>query len=187
MWNPLSRITEEAYWSMAFGVVLVIDFILSLARKSGTPRFLRWIGAVCGLGVMVATGLAYALNYGIPAWRGVFTFPLFLVGDIAMGCALYAVFFKVVSRKSYACAATIVYILYAVVLIGVGAQFSGAGQSMVAFIVALVIAGAVGVFCALYGLRAKGSFAKALPWIALVCVVAGTVVARYAFYAACTF
>lgn len=87
--NPNSMISQEGYWSIALGIVLVIALIMGFKRD--VPRILTIIGGVVALGMMIVTSLAYYFATGIPSWNTGATFLVFIVGDIAMGAALCAV------------------------------------------------------------------------------------------------
>ena len=89
MANPGSMIAQEAYWSIAFGTVIVVDLAVAKA-KGAAVRPIRWAGGLVAVGLMVVTGLAYYQSLGLPAWSGAATVPLFLVGDLALGAGLCA-------------------------------------------------------------------------------------------------
>ena len=60
LWNPMAGISQEAYLSILFGIVLVVDVILC-AVKGRCPRALRIVGAVFGfLLACVVVGCAIA-------------------------------------------------------------------------------------------------------------------------------
>ena len=89
MSNPSSMIAEEAYWSIAFGVLMLVDFVL-LLRRGASPRAVRVVAAVAAGALMCIMGWAYFTSYGNPAWAAWQTLPLFVLGDLAMGSALWA-------------------------------------------------------------------------------------------------
>jgi len=186
MANPAAMITEEAYWSTAFGLVLLIDTLLSAFRK-GAPKWLRVIGAIAAFGLMVVTSIAYASNYGVPAWRGAATFPLFLIGDIAMGAALLGAFQTgLFAKKPFVYTSVGVEVLLAATLAALALQFAGVSVSVAPVVVAIVLALVGGIVLTLLVSRKPGASAG-IAWLAVVCVVAGVSLARYAFYAACPF
>lgn len=185
--NPTAMIAQEAYWSIAFGVVLVIDLLLSALRAAGTPRAVKVVGAVFALGLMVVTGLAYAMNYGVPAWRGWATFPLFLFGDIAVGLSLFAAMHEgAYERKTLLAFGAVAEVLLGIALIGFVLQLFEAGEGVAPAVVALVLAPCGALACAILA-RKEGKQARMLAWISFACVLVSIVVARYAFYAACPF
>lgn len=186
MANPGAMITEEAYWSTAFGIVLLIDALLSIFRK-GAPRWLRIVGALAAFGLMVVTSIAYASNYGVPAWRGIATFPLFLVGDIAMGAALLGAFEnQLLVKRAFVYTNIGVEALLAIVLIALAVQFAGVGVGTVLVYISIVVAPVAGVFLMLVASK-KPEGNAAIAWLAVACVVIGVFLSRYAFYAACPF
>ncbi|TNU94102.1 hypothetical protein FIC87_03575 [Eggerthella lenta] len=89
MSNPSSMIAEEAYWSIAFGALMLVDFVL-LLRRGASPRAVRVVAAVAAGALMCIMGWAYFTSYGNPAWAAWQTLPLFVLGDLAMGSALWA-------------------------------------------------------------------------------------------------
>ena len=184
--NPRAMIAQEAYWSIAFGIVLVVDVLLSALREKGTPRAVKAVGAFFALGLMVVTGLAYATNYGVPAWRGMATFPLFLFGDIAAGSALYAALRGGIDRKPLLVTVVSSEVVAAVSLIGFAVQLSQAGGGIALVIVALALAPCVNLACVYAAVR-KTSARRILLWTAFACAFLSIAISRYAFYAACPF
>ena len=89
--NPSSMIAQEAYWSIALGIFMLVDLVL-LARKGASPRAVRILGAVAALGLMCIMGNAYFTAYGNPVWAAWPTLALFVLGDVAMGAALFGLF-----------------------------------------------------------------------------------------------
>ena len=86
-------------------------------------------------------GFAYFTSYGNPVWAQLPTLPFFLLGDLAMGAALVAVFKKNLYKNSVFVNLTIVLAgLFAVVLIALILQFGANGYSMTPFIVSLIVA-----------------------------------------------
>lgn len=92
MANPASGISQESYWAIALGIVIVVDLVLSWRGK--TVRAVRWVGGAVAVGFMVVTGLAYFDCLGLVAWRGAATLPVFILGDVALGAGLCAVLAK---------------------------------------------------------------------------------------------
>lgn len=182
MANPLAPITQEAYWSIAFGVLLVVDVVVGAVRGR-SPRALRVVGALAAVGLMAVTGLAYGSNYGVPAWCGWATFPLFFVGDVAMGFALYLVLERGRSGVSVlATVSAVAALLFAASCAGVAAQLAGAGAQWALAVAGCVLA-AAGVAAGF--LARKGG----VPLVAAscACVLVAVVLVRYGFYAACAF
>ncbi|MCI8468224.1 MAG: dimethyl sulfoxide reductase anchor subunit [Eggerthellaceae bacterium] len=91
MMNPASMISQESYWAIAFGVVLVADLVLT--KTKGEPnRVLRWVGTVTAFGLMTAMSLAYFDALGLPGWNTAATLPFFVLGDLGAGAALATLF-----------------------------------------------------------------------------------------------
>lgn len=193
--QPSAMIAQEAYWSMAFGIVLLADTLLT-KFKGGAPRALRIVGAVFALVLMVIMGNAYFVSLAIPAWASWTTFLLFICGDLAMGAALAFLLDSVLSegkdeKEADAASKTTMFsnvriVLAALALVSLVAEavhFSNVGLSFVPFAVSAVIAAAgIGVIVAVRMGKLTG---KAAVWAEFVCLFAAVAIARYAFYAAC--
>lgn len=94
MANPASMISQESYWAIAFGVLMVIDLLL-LKTKGQPMQLIRWLAALAGCGLMFVTGLAYFDCTFVTAWSDAVTILLFIVGDLALGTALCMIFAEV--------------------------------------------------------------------------------------------
>lgn len=189
--HPSAMIAQEAYWSMAFGIVLLADTIL-LKVKGSTPRALRIAGAIFGVVLTAVMGNAYFVSLAIPAWSSFATFPFFILGDIAMGVTMVALFDYLVAKdcedrlgkSSNFLLAEAVSALVAALAIAVESfQFSGAGLSVVPFVVAAVVAlAAAGIaFAARMGKVSD----QISAWGCFAALFVAVAIARYAFYAAC--
>lgn len=182
MSNPSSMIAEEAYWSIAFGVLMLVDFVL-LLRRGTSPGAVRVVAAVAAVGLMCIMGWAYFTSYGNPAWATWQTLPLFVLGDLAMGAALWGLMREGSYRSGAFAAAFAMLGALAVASIALAvAHFAGLGHNALPFAAAVVLA----VAGVAFGLLAwKGRLPGAVaPVLAFVCAFAGVAVARYAFYAA---
>ena len=179
--NPSSMIAQEAYWSIAFGVVLLIDVILCFAKDS-SPRALRVVGAVAAAGLIVVMGNAYFTGYGVVAWTSWATWPLYLVGDLAMGAALLGVFRReLVAASACGWTAVVLDVLFAATAVVEAVTFSGLGNGFALFIVAAVVS-AVGAVAAFLGLKGKLPAGTAAV-VACAAMIAAVACARYCFYA----
>lgn len=183
MSNPASMIAEEAYWSIAFGVLMLVDFVL-LLRRGASPRAVRVAAAVAALGLMGVMGWAYFTSYGNPAWATWQTLPLFVAGDLAMGAALWALFRGEGAYRSgaFAAAFTVVGALSIASIALVTAHFASLGYDALPFAAAVVLV-AAGVAFGLLAWKDKLPAAVG-PAAAFALVLAGVATARYAFYAA---
>ena len=180
LWNPLAGITQEAYLSMLFGAVLVIDFILSIV-KGASYRVVRIIGAVFGFLLTVVMGFAYANTLGVEAWNTWETVPFFVVGDLAMGFALFPLFNRDVLNQYYTYWVIVIEALFAATLVLLSIHFGFCGLTCVPFIVALILAPV------LHGVMILCKKFKTASWgiyFTFIVVFIGVAVARYAFYAA---
>ena len=181
MSNPSSMIAEEAYWSIAFGVLMLVDFVL-LLRRGTSPGAVRVVAAVAAVGLMCIMGWAYFTSYGNPAWATWQTLPLFVLGDLAMGAALWGLMREGSYRSGAFAAAFAMLGALAVASIALAAaHFAGLGHNALPFAAAVVLA----VAGVAFGLLAwKGKLSGAAPALAFACLFAGVAAARYAFYAA---
>lgn len=89
--NPNSMISEEAYWSIAFGVLLLITLIIAL-RKREPPKALLVLTSITGLGLLIVTSMVYTKVLGIPAWNHGVTPILFIFSAILMGSVVFLLF-----------------------------------------------------------------------------------------------
>lgn len=181
--NPTSMIAEEAYWSIAFGVLMVIDAVLCKV-KGVVPVAVRVLGAIAAVGLMCVTANAYFTMHGNPVWTSPATLALFFVGDIAMGTALVAAFrSELASEKLFAGIAIVVLVLCAASIAAIAARFGAYGFDATPFVAGLVIGPVAGIV--VYAIAMAGKLApKVAAPLALVLVLVGVVVARYFFYAA---
>lgn len=178
--NPTAGIAQEAYASVAFGLVVVVDLLVS-KFKGASPRVLRIIGALCGLVLSIIMGNAYFMYSTVEGWASWQTFALFILGNLAMGAALLALLERGLYKKgafaitaivlnvSLACVAALEAIYFAAIDLNVGVMVLGA---------LLAIAGI------LLAYRAKNGEGTLLPIIVFVCVFTAVAVARYGFYMA---
>lgn len=180
--NPSAMIAQEAYWSIAFGVLLLVDLILGFKGRT-VPAAVRWLGVVAAVGLAVVTGWAYFTCHGVVAWSQLATLPLFVVGDAAMGAALVGtLWLGACKRKSFRTMVVVLEVLLAATLIAETLAFDQAGQGIAPFVVALVIAPVVTLGIVLFGKKAIPAPARA--WLIFGCTFVGVTIARYAFYAA---
>ncbi len=179
--NPGSMISQEAYWAMAFAVVLVADSIITFS-KGKVVKALRWVGVVAGVGLMVVTSLAYFDSLGMPGWRSASVMPFIVFGDIAAGSAV-ALFLSPESKRTLlyqttiaACIAWLVSIAaYCAHLVACGIDAAGAMVfgSLVGPIAATIIA----------ALRLAGKMDDkyAAPTVMALAIV-GLVIVRISFF-----
>ncbi|MGI6033964.1 MAG: dimethyl sulfoxide reductase anchor subunit family protein [Coriobacteriales bacterium] len=183
--NPTAGITQEAFATMLFGIVVFIEFLYTLIKKTGAPRWLSILEAITGIIMTFVMGFAYLENLGTPAWTNWSTVPLFVIGDLLMGFAFYALFSKGIYEKApFSNASIAIQALFGVFLVFLAAHFSSVGESATPFIVAIVVATG-GCIVLTWALRSKKS--GNLVTAVFVCGLVGVCIARWFFYAGCTF
>ncbi|MDO4290189.1 MAG: dimethyl sulfoxide reductase anchor subunit [Eggerthellaceae bacterium] len=177
--NISAGITQEAYATIAFGVVVVIDLVMALTKKP-VPQALRVVGAVLGVVLVVVMANAY---FGIAtnaAMNSVATFALFILCAAAMGSTFAgALCVDETATKTVAKISTGTAALAAVSMLIEGAVFVAAGLDIAPFAVAAVVA-AAGAACAWLAPK-KGT---TLAYAACALVVVASAISRYAFYLA---
>lgn len=177
--NPGSGITQEAIVSMVFGAIVVIDLALSFFKDS-SPRALRIVGAIAGIALCCVMGLAYYAYESQAAWHAWTTIPLFLCGDLAVGCLLLGVVDKqVATGKTFMMANVVLSALAAIAFAAAGAHFAGVGLPPYPFIAAVVLAAAAVCGVCVADKRQDPN----MYWPAFAAMFIAIVVARYAFYA----
>ncbi len=183
LFNPVAGITLEAYFSIALGILLMVD-ALCCALRGSCPKWIRVIGAIVSLVLAFVTGYAYSISYGVQAWASPASVLLFLVGDVAMGAGLCAALAgKDGSSKALSLTVMVASVAFALVAAYEAMMFAGLGIAVAPNVVACVLALAA-VFA---GLAAKKANRNVLVACQCVAIVIGVCVARYAFYAACAF
>ena len=180
--QPGAMIAQEAYWSMAFGVILIIDLVVSKVKGSA-PRALRIVSALAALGLTFVMANAYFMSVAIPAWASWQTFPLFVLGTLAMGVALLALFESDLAKSgTYLIAAAVLSVLAVVAIALEAVHFAGIGEDMTLLAIGAVIVAAA---AALQLMAKLGKVApKTAALVAFACVFVGVALARYGFYAA---
>lgn len=179
--NPQAGISQEAYWSMALGLAMLVDCILCKV-KGTSPRWLRIVGGACGFILACIMGYAYFISYGVPAWNDWSTIPLYFAGDMAVGLAFWALFKKGIYEKKAFLATSVAFdAVFACALVGMALSFCAIGLNPAAPIVALVVAPVAGVAVSILASRGK---LKNAEIVVFACILVGLVIARYAFYAA---
>ncbi len=178
--NPTSGITLEAYFSMPFCLVLLIDCALELFKKKSV-RWLKIIGAVLALGLMFVMSYMYVVSANVPAWHSWETIPFYVVLDLALGAAFYPLFIAKPNRpEAYAITNAALQAFAAVIAALEGAHFASVGLSAIPFIAGAVMMAVSAVFA----FRMKGSWTRSMAVVICVLTVVGVAVARYAYYAA---
>lgn len=184
MANPGSMIAQEAYWSIAFGAVIVVDLAVAKA-KGASVRPVRWVGGLIAVGLMVVTGLAYYQSLGLPAWSGEATVPLFLVGDLALGAGLCALLDRNALVGGILAAANVAAgVAFAAVLCAFGLYLARIGLDAAGLLVAAGIVGPLAASIVAVAVRAGKLPARVGGVVVCLLATAGVALARYAFFAA---
>lgn len=179
--NPTSSLTMEGLSAGALAAVAIVDLAIGFTHKKSN-RAVRIVGAAVGVVCMCVVTMAYTTSYGNPAWVAAPTWPLFVVGDLAGGLAVWMLFVGATS-KGLARAAAAAGVLLAVVLAWQAATFAGMGAAGVVPIAcgaALAAAAAVAAWLASSG---KLDPRVGAPVVAAL-AIAALAVSRYGFYMA---
>lgn len=179
--NPSAGIAQEAYCGIVLGILLLVLLIVCW-RKGQAPKALVWVSAAVGLILTFIMGFAYVVNVGTPAWANWTTVPLFVVGDIAMGLALWALLSKeALANRTFTLTVAIVSGVLAAIMLLTGLHFGFVGNNALLIYAGLVVAGAGGIAVALAARKESAGWqAGAL----FACVIIGVCLSRWGFYAA---
>lgn len=176
--HPGTGLALEAYGSVLFGLLVLVDLVLCLTKKKAV-RVVGVLAGVSGLLLLFAMGYAYFELLGIPQWGNPASFAMFVFGGLALGAPLAAFFaqggfgdrhFRVLAVGAVA--------LGAVALLVECGVFAGLGLGFGAFVCGAVLLAAA---CAVVAVAGKRG-AKWAPWAVLALVFCGMALARYAFY-----
>lgn len=178
--NPTAMISQEAYWSCGFGIVLLIAAILGKVKKS-VPVALNILAAIAGAGLMIVTSLAYFLSFNYESWCNPATFVLFIAGDLALGAALCMLFHNKELLGKIGCIITTVV----QAVLGVGCLLFlpfMLDATMVMTIIAVIVGPVACIVMGVLGLK-KGTLDRNLVIAILACAIVSAILMRYAFYA----
>ena len=179
--NPLASITMEGIFTGLLGAVALVDFFLS-KKEGASPRWIRIVGGIVSVLFILVVTSAYVTSYGNPSWRALPTFPLFLLGDLSVGFALW---FSLFDKKSklLVLVSGIISALFALNLIWEGIVFAGLAQAGTGVIIAgavIAIAQSVLSFLSWSGKLEAPWMRSAILALALLALF----VSRYGFYMA---
>lgn len=174
-------ITQEAYWSIPFGLLVFIDAILIKVRNY-QGKIIPAVASIFGCGLMIVTAIAYFTSYGVPGWSEVPTLFQFIVGDLCLGVAFVSACLKVEKKQVLAMICATLYAVLALVLVWEAVVFGATAVGVVPFVVAVVLAAiAAGIDgMPLYKKASKPSFA----WVVFILILFAMVAARFGFYTA---
>ena len=178
--NPTSSLTMEGASSGLIAIVAIVDLALAASKKQAN-RAVRVVGAVAGVVCMCIVTMAYVTSYGNVAWISAPTWPLFVVGDLAAGVALWMAFADM-PNKGLALTVAVLSVLFAAVLIWQATVFAGLAQPGVPQIVAgavFAVAGALGAY-----FTASHKLWNTAAKVVFVLLAIALIASRYGFYMA---
>ncbi|RDB55016.1 DmsC/YnfH family molybdoenzyme membrane anchor subunit [Senegalimassilia anaerobia] len=178
--NPTAGIAIEGYATMFFGLMVVIDAGFILKKGSSTP-LVRALCAIGGLAVSCAMAYAYYSYTSVAAWHSLATLPLFIIGNLACGLALYNFFSKDGLRNMtfrWAMAATSLLLAGSLFALAVLFGVLNNDCDLIAIGILLVLAGAV-----IAMLADRLPQERTAAFSVAICIIVGLALARYAFYA----
>lgn len=179
--NPTSMISEEAYWSISFGILLLIDLGCAWFKRP-CPSIVCILAGVGAAGLIAVMSTAYFTSYGNPAWAAWPTIGLYIFGDLAMGAALCTLFANEERGHRLVLVASVLSALAAISFVAVGVHFNANGLGIAPFIVAAVLAIVAAILQLVVYMRKMPR--KVGLGTAFVLIIVAVAVARYAFYAA---
>lgn len=184
--NPGSMISQESYWAIAFGVILLADIALTKAKKVA-PLALRCLGTLAACGLMTVTGLAYCKCSYIPAWSDALTIPLFVVGDMALGAAICNIFQSREDSRRWLYSANIAFSLsWLAVATSYGIHLAGLSANCTVLTVGALIGPVATIVLSVFA--SLGNLPQKQAPLALVASAAlGVLLIRGAFFAAGVF
>ncbi|WP_172136156.1 DmsC/YnfH family molybdoenzyme membrane anchor subunit [Adlercreutzia sp. ZJ473] len=178
--NPASALTSEGIAACALGVVAAVDLVFCVSKKRAS-RGVRIVGAVIGVVLMLVMTRAYATTYGVVAWIAAPTLPLFLVGGLAAGMALWAVL-RGKLDGALALVLGMLGVLLACVLAWQAVVFAGLGEDALCLGAGAALALAAGAVA--FVTRAGKIAPRTASVVVAVLAVAALCVSRYGFYMA---
>lgn len=172
--NPSAGIAQEAYWSIAFGALLVAVAAVSW-KKGRAPKALRIVCALAAVGLLVTMGVTYYSYESVAAWHVPCTILLFVAGGFAAGSVLCWVLggngdVDRLTAGLFVAFAAVVFAVECVAMRGMGSA------DMLLAIGAVL--GAVAV--ALIAARKSGS--NQYKWAVFAVALVAVAAARYGFY-----
>ncbi len=185
MANPASMISQESYWAIAFGILMVVDLLVT--KSKGFPvMVVRWLAAVAACGLMFVTGLAYFDCYFVTPWADAITIPLFIIGDLAMGVTLCMLFSKDDGRGILHVVNVAVCVAWFAVACAYGVYVAGLGIQVGAIVAGAIIGVLGSAIASIAYIQGKISERNAAI-VAIICSILGVLLVRGAFFAAGVF
>ncbi len=142
--NPTAGITLEAYCSIAFGILLLIDAALLKAGKA-KGMILPIVASICGAALLAVTAYAYFTSYGVAPWMSPSTFFQFILGDLALGSVFSLAFNASLRARENTVIAVVLIALFIIAALSEAAVFSQFPVQLGAFIVCAIIGAGAGI------------------------------------------
>lgn len=178
--NLEAGITQEGIFMLAFGGFVLLDGLLQFV-KGKSMRWIKVAAAIFGFLLLCAMVNVYLQQLGEVACDTLAVAPFFLVANLSLGCAVFALFMdEPYKNKAFSITSIVTAALTAGSLIAMAIHFTVVGLSAAALIVGCVV-GPVSSLVLI--IRARK---QSISWVALailLLMVVGVGIARFAFYA----
>ena len=176
--NPTAGITIEGYAMIGFGVMVAIDPVMSIVCKRSN-KAVKVITAIFGLLLLLAMAYAYASFLAIPVWATWQTYGMFVIGGLAMGSLLSALYVEGgFSERALLATTMVLQVLMAATLVLEGAVFASEGYTMIPFCFRFYSRDCICGYCLYWAKRCKVGPYRSHFALSVI----GTAIARYAFY-----
>ena len=178
--NPSAGITQEGITMCAFGVMVVIDLYFAYFKNTSI-KAVKYVAAVFAFLLLLAMGNTYFQMLGEPACGTAAVIAFFVVGNLALGAGLIALFMdSPYTKGSFNWTSIVLYTLLAITLGAMALHFSSVALDAMPMWIGLVVAGVAPIVVAFMSQKETPSWAPIA-----ICVLAfvGMAIARYAFYA----
>jgi len=181
--NPTSMISQESYWSIGLGVLLLACVLLA-KLKGAVPQALKGLTAFAGAGLLVVSALAYALPMGMPGWNDGSTVPFLALANLVLGAGVIILLDKTEAVQTKTVSALIV-LEVALVIASIGFMINlatvGFGSLLVPLTIALFVGAIAPVVIAAYRTTTKAPATTLIILIAVLAIV-GLVAVRIIFF-----
>ena len=181
--NPGASLTQEGIFSGILGLLILVDLIYVLVKKTEAPRGLIIVTAIVGVAFIVVMAHAYVTCWGNRLWAQPATWALFIAGDLALGWALYEAVFNRADSPAIAWVNVALQMLAACSFAWEAATFANGDFQAAAFVAAALFAACAAVVQVAGIIRKQSKPSSAIAWGVLILSLIGVVIARYAFYA----
>ena len=184
--NPGSMIAQEAYWSIGFGILLAIDFVLA-KLKNTSNKVVAGLAAIAAIGLMIVTSLAYFKSIGMPTWNTAAAIPFFAVGDLAAGAGLAMLLMQLFGDRNDSLEAAHkvsigIQVAWLAAIAGIITHFALIGADTVGILIAGIALGPIA--CAAVSFAALKGVLKPQPAVIALAAFGfvALVIVRYAFF-----